>query len=269
MMNSLSILLLILSFTLTVLSSSLSQQCAGSNQTCQLLDTCCNFKGKDNTGCCPLSNAVCCKDLAHCCPQGYKCSDSPLLCERPKASPVRKTQIQQHTIPLRRLEKYVSKQMIQGVECDDQISWCADGDTCCKLESGMWGCCPLTNARCCEDGEHCCPKYYECTKTDGLCNQTVTMYNHHIIPAGIKQKAMHIKDFIAKQLSDAMCADVSECIQKHSCCELEEEENYGCSEVSNAICCADRKSWCPEGYSCDLSQEECKQVTIEVEHIDI
>ena len=40
--------------------------------------------------------------------------------------------------------------------CPDQQSVCPDGTTCCELESGAYGCCPLPNAVCCSDKEHCC-----------------------------------------------------------------------------------------------------------------
>ncbi|CAI8005802.1 Progranulin, partial [Geodia barretti] len=46
---------------------------------------------------------------------------------------------------------------LPSVVCPDGQSQCPDGNTCCKLSSGQWGCCPLPNAVCCSDGEHCCP----------------------------------------------------------------------------------------------------------------
>jgi hypothetical protein len=48
-------------------------------------------------------------------------------------------------------------------------SQCPDGNTCCKLSSGEWGCCPLPNAVCCSDGEHCCPQGYTCDVSAGTC----------------------------------------------------------------------------------------------------
>lgn len=34
--------------------------------------TCC-VMGNNKEGCCPLSNAVCCSDKKHCCPEGHFC----------------------------------------------------------------------------------------------------------------------------------------------------------------------------------------------------
>ena len=48
------------------------------------------------------------------------------------------------------------------VQCN-ATAFCPDGNTCCRLASGQWGCCPLPNAVCCSDGEHCCPSGYTCS----------------------------------------------------------------------------------------------------------
>ena len=51
---------------------------------------------------------------------------------------------------------------LQSVECPDGQSECPSGNTCCKLSSGEYGCCPLPKAVCCSDGVHCCPNGYTC-----------------------------------------------------------------------------------------------------------
>ena len=33
--------------------------------------------------------------------------------------------------------------LVNNVKCDDDEHYCPDGSTCCKLEEGGWGCCPL------------------------------------------------------------------------------------------------------------------------------
>ena len=50
----------------------------------------------------------------------------------------------------------------QSVECPDGVTECPSGNTCCKLSSGGYGCCPLPNAVCCSDHVHCCPNGYSC-----------------------------------------------------------------------------------------------------------
>lgn len=49
-----------------------------------------------------------------------------------------------------------------GIACDDSAS-CPDGTTCCCLSEIFnvclqWGCCPMPEATCCKDKQHCCPK---------------------------------------------------------------------------------------------------------------
>ena len=58
--------------------------------------------------------------------------------------------------------KVVSRK-VANVVCPDGVSQCPDGNTCCKLSSGGYGCCPLPDATCCSDGIHCCPNGYECS----------------------------------------------------------------------------------------------------------
>ena len=48
----------------------------------------------------------------------------------------------------------------RGINCPDGRSSRPSGDTCCLLSSNGYGCCPLTNAVCCNDGVHCCPEGY-------------------------------------------------------------------------------------------------------------
>ncbi|XP_078376324.1 progranulin-like isoform X2 [Oculina patagonica] len=50
----------------------------------------------------------------------------------------------------------------RDVVCPGGQSLCPDGNTCCKLSSGEWGCCPAPNAVCCIDGKHCCPNGFTC-----------------------------------------------------------------------------------------------------------
>ena len=51
--------------------------------------------------------------------------------------------------------------------CPD-ASTCPGEETCCVLASGEYGCCPFSDATCCSDKLHCCPKGYTCNggKTD-------------------------------------------------------------------------------------------------------
>lgn len=255
-MNLLTLAVIIFASVATVWSSPMVQKCAD-NTTCLVHETCC--KGVD---CCPMSNAVCCKDQAHCCPQGYECSEEGLLCEKPDATHVKKTPIQ-YSLPLRRLKKFFSKNAVQQEVCPDTTSICSDGDTCCKLESGMYGCCNLTDAICCADEVHCCPSGYTCSENEGQCYVRFGQHSQ-TVPANRKYKATHIGELIAKQTKDHECGTDAECQKNYSCCSVDEQGNYGCYKGKNAMCCADGKSWCPQGYTCNLSQGECNLIAISI-----
>lgn len=56
----------------------------------------------------------------------------------------------------------------QSVVCPDD-SYCPDGNTCCQLGGGQYGCCPFPDAVCCSDGERCCPNGYTCDVQAGTC----------------------------------------------------------------------------------------------------
>ena len=58
----------------------------------------------------------------------------------------------------------------KNVVCPDG-SECPAGNTCCRLSSGGYGCCPLPNAVCCSDGKHCCPEGDICDVSQGTCTQ--------------------------------------------------------------------------------------------------
>lgn len=42
----------------------------------------------------------------------------------------------------------------QSVKCEDAIHFCPDTYTCCskKQDNNLYGCCPVENAVCCDDG---------------------------------------------------------------------------------------------------------------------
>lgn len=77
------------------------------------------------------SQAVCCSDLLHCCPQGHTCNLIAQTCD-----------LEWRSVPWLEKEAAESSQREQEVRCDD-IHTCSDGSTCCKTQTGSWGCCPL------------------------------------------------------------------------------------------------------------------------------
>ena len=64
--------------------------------------------------------------------------------------------------------------------------------TCCKLSSGEWGCCPLPNAVCCKDGNHCCPQGYVCVVSAGTCSKNSEIGTAAVVMANFDSKRKHI-----------------------------------------------------------------------------
>ncbi|NXR69213.1 GRN protein, partial [Rhadina sibilatrix] len=113
----------------------------------------------------------------HCCPQGTTCDLTHSTCTSLGAS-----------APLAALPTGKAEQpppaLSQGgdsspecplspageVKCDERTS-CPDGNTCCRLTSGAWGCCPLEQGSCCSDGRHCCPAGSRCTAGGRGCSR--------------------------------------------------------------------------------------------------
>jgi len=116
--------------------------------TCDQSETCCQLENGD-WGCCPYSEATCCSDKAHCCPNGYDCD-----------------LVHQQCI------KGSNRVLLSGVkklkdDCPDGT--CDQSETCCQLENGDWGCCPYSEATCCSDKAHCCPNGYDCDLVHQQC----------------------------------------------------------------------------------------------------
>ena len=73
---------------------------------------------------------MCCSDHLHCCPNGYTCDVSAGTCTR-------------ESDVMTWFEKTEAR--VKNVVCPDGQSECPDGNTCCKLASGQYGCCPIPN----------------------------------------------------------------------------------------------------------------------------
>ena len=161
--------------------------CPNSTSQCPSGNTCCYISSNKQWGCCPLLNAVCCSDYKHCCPNGYKCETNGMCTDEAET-----------------ITMFKQQPSLKNVVCPDGQSQCPDANTCCKLSSGQWGCCPSPNAVCCSDGKHCCPSGYTCEVSSGECikeAETIAMLK--------KQPA----------LRNVICPDgQSECPDGHTCC---------------------------------------------------
>ena len=114
---------------------------------CKNYETCC-YAGLGEYACCPELNGVCCSDGKHCCPSGHYCGTTH--CLRTGSN-----------FPLLQLIGRPEKEKSPTIVCPDNGT-CKDGQTCCSVGGGSYGCCPIANANCCSDMTHCCPEGYSC-----------------------------------------------------------------------------------------------------------
>ncbi|XP_049522714.1 LOW QUALITY PROTEIN: progranulin-like [Dermacentor silvarum] len=226
-------------------------------QTCCLLTT-------GHYGCCPFRHAQCCSDHKSCCPEGYQCKVSTHQCVHATSN---------HTVAMaakvgvvtgapRQVEVDVSELSVQNVRCPDG-NYCRDGQTCCLLTTGHYGCCPFRHAQCCSDHKSCCPEGYQCKVSTHQCvhatsNHTVAM----VAKVGVVTGAPRQVEVDANELSvqNARCPDGSYCRDDQTCCLLT-TGHYGCCPFRNAQCCSDHTSCCPEGYQCQVSMHKCVLAT--------
>ncbi|KAM9000134.1 progranulin isoform 1-T2 [Sarcophilus harrisii] len=203
--------------------------CPDAHSQCPEGTTCCQLPS-GSYGCCPLPNAVCCQDQLHCCPQAT-------ICDLQEGKCLFKTG--GATALLTKLPA----ETVQEVKCDGQMS-CPDGNTCCRLQSGSWGCCPFPEAVCCDDHIHCCPHGYTCDTEAGQCKQGALS-----TPLLKSSTSLAARDNVP-------CDNTTSCPPRTTCCLLESGE-WGCCPAPKAVCCPDHKHCCPEGYVCH--PEGCKK----------
>ncbi|KAK6311996.1 hypothetical protein J4Q44_G00176600 [Coregonus suidteri] len=128
---------------------------------CQDGTTCCKTQ-EGGWACCPLPQAVCCSDFIHCCPHGKKCNLAAQTCDDTSGSPSEPW--------LKKVPAVPREGNLPGNVTCDPTHMCPDNTTCCKTASGDWACCPMPEAVCCEDHEHCCPHGTTCDLASLACD---------------------------------------------------------------------------------------------------
>lgn len=210
--------------------------CPDGRSQCPDGSTCCELPtGK--YGCCPMPNAICCSDHLHCCPQNTVCDLTHSKCLSKENATDLLTKLPAHTV--------------QDVKCDMEVS-CPDDYTCCRLQSGAWGCCPFVQAVCCEDHVHCCPSGFRCDTEKGVCEEgTRRVPWMEKVPAHLS-----LPDHGAVE-SDVPCDNVTSCPSSTTCCRLTSGE-WGCCPAPEAVCCSDHQHCCPKDYTC-VAGGHCKR----------
>ncbi|CAM9806397.1 unnamed protein product [Bubo scandiacus] len=197
-------------------------------------NTCCQLSS-GTWGCCPLEQAVCCPDHVHCCPQGYTCDPEAGSC------------LQEGGGHRPWVQKTPALSRGGDVKCDEETS-CPDGNTCCRLSSGAWGCCPLEQAVCCPDHVHCCPQGYTCDPKGGSCLQE-----------GGGHRPWVQKTPALARGGDVRCDEETSCPQGSTCCRLSSGA-WGCCPLEQAVCCRDHQHCCPRGYTCNVATQSCEKL---------
>ncbi|XP_073696999.1 granulin a isoform X2 [Garra rufa] len=213
-------------------------------KSCPDDNTCCKTQ-EGGWACCPLPLAVCCDDFIHCCPQGTTCNVAAGSCDESSGSTPWLEKVPALTKP--------GQSSPENVNCDSTHA-CADSNTCCKNIDGAWGCCPLPEAVCCTDGEHCCPANYKCDVTSVSCikgDVVIPWYNK--ISAQSTQAP-------SLDLGAVKCDEQLSCSADSTCCHLSTGES-GCCPHPEAVCCPDQQHCCPTGYRCDLRRRSCIKTT--------
>ena len=153
-------------------------------------------------------------------------------------------------IPVMKKTLSIKDSNLNDVLCPDGESECPDGNTCCKLHTRDWGCCPFPKAVCCDDQIHCCPGNTKCNIEKKTCDRKTDIET-------LLTKIQVWKGETGK--SNIICPDgQSECPEGNTCCKLQSGQ-YGCCPLPKAVCCSDGVHCCPNGYTCDVSAGTCTQ----------
>ncbi|XP_058862565.1 uncharacterized protein LOC117433375 [Acipenser ruthenus] len=214
-------------------------------KSCPDGNTCCKNK-QGGWGCCSFPKAVCCDDHEHCCPEDTTCDLAAGTCDQGGFS-----------VPwLKKVPALVSEPNEE--KCDDQYS-CPDGNTCCKLSTGDWACCPLPHAVCCADNESCCPEGTTCDTEHKKClsaeGETTMRKKFPAMKKNSNNGKMLVNGTVER---DVKCDDTKSCPDGNTCCK-NKQGGWGCCSFPKAVCCDDQEHCCPEDTTCDLAAGTCDQ----------
>ncbi|KAL8558864.1 hypothetical protein ACOMHN_054295 [Nucella lapillus] len=214
--------------------------CPGGQSICPDGSTCCKMT-TGIWGCCPHPKAVCCSDHIHCCPHNMKCNLSAGACDGNSSQSLS-----------RKMPAVPRALNLKDVNCPGGQSICPDGSTCCKMTTGIWGCCPHPKAVCCSDHIHCCPHNMKCNLSAGACDGNSSQSLSRKIPAVPRQKGTSV-----------ICPDDSTCPDITTCCK-DVAGGYACCPYKQAVCCRDKIHCCPNGFTCNVAAKTCTMRDISI-----
>ncbi|XP_049323813.1 granulin a isoform X7 [Astyanax mexicanus] len=209
--------------------------------------TCCK-NGEGGWSCCPLPQAVCCDDFIHCCPHGKKCNLAAGTCEDPSGSVPWMKKLPSQPIKGKKLPET----KVYNVPCNDTAA-CPDETTCCKDSEGEWKCCPLPQAVCCDDFQHCCPHGKKCNVAAGTCEDLSGS-----VPwiKKVPSRPIGGKKLPKVKGADVPCNATFACEDETTCCK-NDKGGWSCCPLPEAVCCEDFLHCCPHGKKCNLAAMTC------------
>ena len=218
-------------------------------QTCPSGTTCC----KEQTGeysCCSFPQASCCKDGIHCCPNGFTCDSEQGLCRKNfEIVPMELKKAAKSLPPANIKKNCLAKTKPHIINCTGGVYFCLDGETCCLISPGVYGCCPMVDAVCCNDHKHCCPHNTICNTGDGSCQSSATGQIFEITFKRLAQKHKIIKSILSENKNK--CPDnKTVCADDNTCCKSKDKDSYRCCQLKDAVCCEDGTHCCPAGFTC-------------------
>ncbi|XP_051245823.1 progranulin [Dicentrarchus labrax] len=251
-------------------------------KVCSDFETCCATR--HGYSCCPYPKAVCCPDLAHCCPSGFSCNLATQLCEKENqpwmnTPMVKKEAAEEPRTPVSPPQEVESNHVLDQkssvVHCDNYYV-CPDATTCCRHPRGAWFCCPYSPGRCCLDGYHCCPYGYDCDYTYTHCVRQDLRYPFtpqkapSSVPASLisaPEDKKSVQETPMMALTEASrgvrepgvirCNSRFFCSQGTTCCKGSTGQ-WSCCPYPLGQCCADGKHCCQFGYTCDPTSLSCR-----------
>lgn len=146
------------------------------------------------------------------------------------------------------------------------------------MQAGGYGCCPILDAICCADNQHCCPADTVC-QSPNLCEPRgggpsfLAFLKLPTLPpasAGARAvgdeaaaitlppRALPPKSVAATAniegggvtVTQQQCPDGTLCADSQTCCPYA-SGGYACCAGQDAVCCPDGLHCCPAGYTCD------------------
>lgn len=176
---------------------------------------------------------------------------------------------------------------VSKVVCPNSAYSCKDGQTCCELRAGGYGCCPMPQATCCSDEIHCCPHGTTCDMSRLVCVRPVLVgYLEGVSFHSEITQEMMVKtkaDFNANSRSslDVILAapaaddfdssdhvectagngDTYVCPDNTKCCP--DDDIVLCCPDPQGVCCANQKYCCPLNFICSSNPDETNCVPVQ------